>query len=112
MSQTLSPVEYDTGVIAPNVNPASSPPSQSTTPRDTVRAVVKEYFLKLDGAKSTHFYELFLAEIELPLLEVVLRYTGDNQSAAARSLSISRGTLRKKMKKYGLLHKKKKIVSV
>jgi Fis family transcriptional regulator, factor for inversion stimulation protein len=54
-----------------------------------------------------NFYELFLTEIETPLLEIVLQYTGKNQSIAAKLLNISRGTLRKKMKQYGLLKDKK-----
>jgi Fis family transcriptional regulator len=48
-------------------------------------------------------YELILAEVEAPLMEAVMEYTKGNQSRAAIVLGLSRGTLRKKLKLYGLL---------
>ena len=108
MNQPLSPpVESNIGVIAPDVNPTSPSPLKSGTLRDAVRATVKEYFIKLEGATPLNLYELFLAEIESPLLEIVLQYCHDNQSVAAKLLNISRGTLRKKMMLYGFLKTKK-----
>ncbi len=98
MNQPLSPlVGHDTDIIAPDVNSADLVSSKSGTLREAVRATVKEYFLKLDGAMPNNFYELFLAEVELPLLEIVLQYCQDNQSTAAKLLNISRGTLRKNL---------------
>ena len=108
MSEPLSPsIEQGIDVIAPHVNSAASVSSKSGTLREAVRATVKEYFLRLDGATPQNFYELFLAEVESPLLEMVLQYTGQNQSTAAKMLKISRGTLRKKMALYGFLKDKK-----
>ncbi|HMU67880.1 MAG TPA: helix-turn-helix domain-containing protein, partial [Cellvibrionaceae bacterium] len=40
---------------------------------------------------------------ETPLLEVVMKYTRHNQTRAAEILGLNRGTLRKKLKQYGLL---------
>ncbi|MFT7109363.1 MAG: Fis family transcriptional regulator, partial [Psychrobacter glaciei] len=37
------------------------------------------------------------------LLEVVMRYTKDNQTKASVLLGLNRGTLRKKLKQYGML---------
>ena len=37
------------------------------------------------------------------LLEAVLRYTRNNQTLASTVLGLNRGTLRKKLKRYGLL---------
>ena len=51
----------------------------------------------------TNIYELVLSEVEAPLIEAVLRHTGGNQSRASTMLGLNRGTLRKKMKQYGLL---------
>ncbi len=82
--------------------------AKTVTLRDSVHAAMKEYFIKLDGAEPVNVYELFLAEVESPLLEMVLQYVRDNQSEAARMLKLSRGTLRKKMKLYGFLKSKKK----
>ena len=108
MSEPLSPlIEQGTNVVAPNVNSAVPASSKSGTLREAVRATVKEYFLKLDGATPYNLYELFLAEMESPLLEMVLQFCHDNQSLAAKLLNISRGTLRKKMKRYGFLNEKK-----
>ena len=47
-------------------------------------------------------YELVLSEIEAPMLEEVMQYTRGNQTRAANLLGINRGTLRKKLKKYGM----------
>ena len=42
-------------------------------------------------------------EVEAPLLEVVMQQADHNQSKAATMLGINRGTLRKKLKQYGML---------
>ena len=47
-------------------------------------------------------YDLVLSEIEAPMLEEVMQYTRGNQTRAANLLGINRGTLRKKLKKYGM----------
>ena len=51
----------------------------------------------------TNLYDLFLAEVEAPLLECVLRFTGNNQSQTAQILGMNRGTLRKKLLRYRLI---------
>jgi Fis family transcriptional regulator len=45
---------------------------------------------------------MVLEQVEEPLLEAVMRYSAGNQSRAAEILGINRGTLRKKLKSYGL----------
>ncbi len=110
MSQPLSPLtEQDTDIITSDVNSAASISSKSGTLRDAVRAVAKEYFIKLEGVTPHNLYELFLAEMESPLLEIVLQYCRNNQSLAAKLLNMSRGTLRKKMALYGFLKDKKRL---
>ena len=47
-------------------------------------------------------YELVLAEVEQPLLDTIMQYTRGNQTRAATMMGINRGTLRKKLKKYGM----------
>jgi Fis family transcriptional regulator len=37
------------------------------------------------------------------MLEAVMRYCRDNQTKASKVLGLNRGTLRKKLKEYGLL---------
>ncbi|MFN3234527.1 MAG: helix-turn-helix domain-containing protein [Gammaproteobacteria bacterium] len=68
-----------------------------------VKDIFKKYVASLQGEKPSELYELFLGEFEKPFLESVLEYTRHNQSKAAIILGLSRGTLRKKLKQYGLL---------
>lgn len=74
------------------------------TPLHThIKISVERYYQTLDGQEPTDVYELFLAQLEKPLIESTLRYTRGNQSRTAQILGLNRGTLRTKMKKYGLL---------
>jgi Fis family transcriptional regulator len=41
-----------------------------------------------------------MQQVEQPLFETVMSYTGGNQSKAAQVLGISRSTLRKKLAQY------------
>lgn len=68
-----------------------------------VTSALTDYFKELDGQHTTNLYDMVLQEVERPLLESVLGHTKNNQSITARILGLSRGTLRKKMQKYGLL---------
>ena len=64
---------------------------------------MRNYFNHLDGHDVSDVYQMVLAEVEIPLLEVVLEYTRNNQSRAAEVLGLNRGTLRKKLKQYNML---------
>ena len=68
----------------------------------SVKSALQQYFAKLDGTQPAELYGMVLAEVEKPLLEMVLQLTGNNQSRAATILGLSRGTLRKKMAIYDL----------
>lgn len=70
---------------------------------DSVRQALESYFMQLKGTAPSNLYEMVLAEVEVPLMEAVMEYTKENQSRAAILLGISRGTLRKKLKIYGML---------
>ena len=75
----------------------------STTLAGTVHNAAEEY-LELVGVQPvTYLYDLVLAEVEAPLLECVLRFTGYNQSQTAKILGMNRGTLRKKLVRYRLM---------
>ena len=56
----------------------------------------------MNGHKPGQLYDLVLREVEEPLFKAVLEYVAGNQSRAADVLGINRGTLRKKLKTYGL----------
>lgn len=98
----------DSKIAAASLETVSSQP-ESTTLRNAVRESLRQYFIRLENTPPTNLYELVLAEVEIPILEMVLKHTGQNQSQAARILAMSRGTLRKKMQQYGMLNKKEKI---
>jgi len=70
--------------------------------RTCVADSISTYFGALNGHPAGNLYQMVLAEVEEPLLEAVLKYTGGNQSKASEILGINRGTLRKKLKIYGL----------
>lgn len=67
-----------------------------------VRKALDNYFADLDGHEPGNLYQLMLGEVERPLLEKVIEYAAGNQTRAAEILGINRGTLRKKLKQYGL----------
>lgn len=66
----------------------------------SVQQALQHYFAKLDGEQPANVYQMVLAEMEVPLLKTVMRYTNSNQSKAAKILGLSRGTLRKKLAIY------------
>jgi len=74
-----------------------------STLRHEVKRAMSRYFQQLDGQVPSELYQLVMNEVEAPLLEVVMQQADNNQSRAATMLGINRGTLRKKLKQYGLL---------
>ena len=60
------------------------------------------YFEALNGHKPAHLYDLVMREVEEPLFKVVMGHVHGNQSRAANILGINRGTLRKKLKEFGI----------
>jgi Fis family transcriptional regulator len=85
--------------------PATRAPvnDESRPLRRSVEIAVGNYFAQLDGQMVTDVYDMVLQEVEAPLLEAVLKYTRNNQTLASSVLGLNRGTLRKKLKRYGLL---------
>ena len=74
-----------------------------TLPLRTMTAeALNAYFATLNGHKPGRLYDLVMREVEEPLFRAVLEYAEGNQSRAADILGINRGTLRKKLKTYGL----------
>lgn len=75
---------------------------RSETLSACVRQSLEGYFRELGGHPARDVYELVLSEVERPLLEVVMKVARGNLSRAALMLGLNRGTLRKKLVKYGL----------
>lgn len=82
------------------------PPHGEARPDHTlssaVHAALEHYFEKLAGHEPDNLYAMVMEEVERPLLECVMLHSGGNQTKAAQFLGINRGTLRKKLKQYGI----------
>ena len=65
---------------------------------------LRQYFATLNGDRPGDLYDLVMGEVERPLFKAVMDFTDGNQSQAAGILGINRGTLRKKLKTYSLIH--------
>lgn len=100
-----------TGVSATRVKGLSELPaanggaaaSQAEPPlHEQVEAALRRYLCDLHGNAPSSLYNLVLAQVEPPLLRVVLEHAGGNRSRAADMLGINRNTLRKKLQHYGL----------
>lgn len=70
--------------------------------RSHAEEALHAYFRSLNGHRPARLYELVMREVELPLFKSVMDYAEGNQSRAATILGINRGTLRKKLREYGL----------
>jgi Fis family transcriptional regulator len=74
--------------------PAATVAGRSVPLRTLTEQALDSYFTALNGHAPGHLYELVMRE--------VLDYAAWNQSRAADILGINRGTLRKKLKDYGI----------
>jgi Fis family transcriptional regulator, factor for inversion stimulation protein len=69
---------------------------------NAVRIAMSLYFDQLNGHRPDSLYKLVIEEVERPLLEILMDRCRGNQTKAAQCLGLNRGTLRKKLKHYGL----------
>ena len=84
-------------------NQTESLSHQENTLRSEVEKALLRYFEHIDEEPVTDLHRMVISEIEVPLLEAVMKQTGNNQSKASIMLGLNRGTLRTKLKNYGLL---------
>ena len=70
---------------------------------DSVRRSLNRYFRDLDGERPCAIYDMVLASVEKPMLEVVMKQADGNQTVAADILGINRNPLRRKLTEHGLL---------
>ena len=70
-----------------------------------VRDSLETYFKDLGGVEPTAMYDMILGVVEKPLLDVVMKHAGGNQSRAAEWLGINRNTLRRKLADHKLIPK-------
>lgn len=94
--------------ITPPANPESdtlesvdhSPPRPL---RESAERSIQHFLTQLDGQPAADLYDMVMAQVEEPLLAAVMAFTHGNQSKASEMLGLNRGTLRKKLRQYGLL---------
>lgn len=89
--------------IPDQVAPTQNNVAEDITLSESVNRTVSGYLDAMQGQEVEDLYELVISEIEAPLLESVMKAAGNNQSLTAKMLGLNRGTLRKKLKKYGML---------
>ncbi len=82
--------------------PAARAATRDITLRTHAEDALHTYFTNLNGHRPAELYDLFMREVEEPLFKAVLDYAEGNQSRAAVILGINRGTLRKKLREFGL----------
>jgi Fis family transcriptional regulator len=70
--------------------------------RSQAEEALHGYFETLNGHSPARLYDLVMREVEEPLFKVVMNHVHGNQSRAATILGINRGTLRKKLKEFGI----------
>ena len=77
--------------------------TQENSLRSQVEKALNRYFDHIEGEPVRDLHRMVISEVEIPLFEAVMKHTGNNQSKASVMLGINRGTLRTKLKTYGLL---------
>src|SRR2546425_2101880 len=105
-------------VLAPGrmLTPAdlSLPAAESVLPEDfadlsfeeVVRRKLKAYFQQTTLLEPCDLHAIVIGQVEKPLIELTLEYTGGNQLKAAELLGINRNTLRKKITDLKIVVKK------
>jgi Fis family transcriptional regulator len=70
---------------------------------ECIETQLQSYLSDLKGTPPTDIYDMVLAVVEKPMLELVMQHAKQNQSLAAQYLGINRNTLHKKLVEHKLL---------
>jgi Fis family transcriptional regulator, factor for inversion stimulation protein len=70
---------------------------------ECIETQLQSYLNDLRGTPPTDIYQMVLAVVEKPMLELVMQHAKQNQSLAAQYLGINRNTLHKKLVEHHLL---------
>lgn len=89
-------------------------PAENPTPLQVVQAdradplskcvedALEAYLCHMNGHRIVDLHRLVIEEVERPLFETVVRHADGNLSQAAKMLGLTRSTLRKRLKSYGI----------
>ncbi len=80
----------------------SSGTSRDEVQHDITRWIERELRQPDQATADSSLYDRFLALVEPPLLEAILRRNQGNRASAALQIGIHRATLRQKLRKYGI----------
>ena len=64
---------------------------------ECIETQLQSYLNDLKGTPPSDLYQMVLAVVEKPMLELVMQHAKQNQSLAAQYLGINRNTLHKKL---------------
>jgi Fis family transcriptional regulator len=78
--------------------------SRTLSPDEALMIAIHRYLDHLNNCGLTLTYNRIINIVEPAILEHVLCSCNLNKSEASRILGLNRGTLRKKMKKYGFIN--------
>ncbi len=92
--------DQDASAPREHVTPDTEPPPPL---RDSAEIAIAYFLQQLEGECQTGLHDMVLSQVEEPLLQAIMDHTAGNQSRAAHLLGLNRGTLRKKLRRYGLL---------
>ncbi len=67
-----------------------------------VEEALGTYLRNMNGHDVCELHRLVIEEVERPLFETVVRHADGNLSQAAKMLGLTRSTLRKRLKDYGI----------
>ena len=70
---------------------------------ECIETQLQVYLNDLKGTPPNGIYQMVLAVVEKPMLELVMQHAKQNQSLAAQYLGINRNTLHKKLVEHHLL---------
>jgi Fis family transcriptional regulator len=70
---------------------------------ECIETQLQAYLNDLNGTPPSDIYQMVLAVVEKPMLELVMRHAKQKQSLAAQYLGINRNTLHKKLVEHQLL---------
>ena len=101
--------------VRSNVSPTASTSAEDTSAealteaprplRESAHEAISYFLAEIDtpaGQPYTEIYDMVMSQVEEPLLRAVMTFTQGNQSRASEMLGLNRGTLRKKLYRYGI----------
>lgn len=71
--------------------------------KDLIKENIQQHLANAAHSQTHNMYEFILEQVEEPLLQFLMQKAKNNQCKVTRWLGLSRGTVRKMLKKYGMI---------